>query len=61
MKKLWLKSSNGGHHRWVIVIPSSLEYNVEGKEVGYGIFAARDFRVGRIVAIYSGVYCGEMR
>ena len=58
-KILWWKARNSEYHRWVTVKESSLVSNVEGKEVGYGIFAARLFQAGQTVTIYIGVSCGE--
>ena len=38
--------------------PSSIESNIEGEEVGYGIFADYAFENSQIVVIYIGIPCG---
>ena len=55
-KILRWKARDCRHNKWVIVRPSSRESNMEGEEVGYGIFTALAFQIGQTITIYIDVY-----
>ena len=49
----WI-AADGGRHRWVTIKKSCITSTVPGKDIGYGLFAARDFEKDRNVGIYLG-------
>ena len=40
---LWWIATDGGRQRWVTIKKSCIESTVTGKDIRYGLFAARDF------------------
>ena len=49
----WI-AADGGHHRWVTIKKSCITSTVPGKDIGYGLFATRDFEKDQKVGIYLG-------
>ena len=49
----WI-AADGGSHKWVTIKKSGITSTVPGKDIGYGLFAARDFEKDQKVGIYLG-------
>ena len=55
----WI-AADGGSHKWVTIKKSGITSTVPGKDIGYGLFAARDFEKDQKVGIYLGYERSEV-